>query len=147
MADTKVSELPVATTVGDSDLMYLVQNVTSKRVTVGTLFENLSSPSLTGNVSYSSDVQTITYASAVDVTVPVTLLQADATGGEITIPEAPKENQIKILIMTSSEGGAYHITERIANGKYLSFYAMGDTATLMYVAGNWYMIGGTATLS
>ena len=42
MADTKVSERPVATSVSDSDLLYLVQNVTSKRVTVGTLFENLN---------------------------------------------------------------------------------------------------------
>jgi len=147
MADTKVSELPVATSVSDSDLLYLVQNVTSKRVTVGTLFENLNNVSLTGNVSYSSDVQTITYASEIDVNTPVTLLQADADGGELILPEATKENQIKILVMTSTEGGAYHITERIANGKYLSFYAMGDTATLMYVAGNWYLIGGTATLS
>lgn len=147
MADTKVSELPVATSVSDSDLLYLVQNVTSKRVTVGTLFENLNNVSLTGNVSYSSDVQTITYASEIDVNTPVTLLQADASGGELILPEATKENQIKILVMTSTEGGAYHITERIANGKYLSFYAMGDTATLMYVAGNWYLIGGTATLS
>jgi hypothetical protein len=147
MADTKVSELPVATSVSDSDLLYLVQNVTSKRVTVGTLFENLNNVSLTGNVSYSSDVQTITYASEIDVNTPVTLLQADASGGELILPEATKENQIKILVMTSTEGGAYHITERIANGKYLSFYATGDTATLMYVAGNWYLIGGTATLS
>jgi hypothetical protein len=147
MADTKVSELPVATSVSDSDLLYLVQNVTSKRVTVGTLFQNLNNVSLTGNVSYSSDVQTITYASEIDVNTPVTLLQADADGGELILPEATKENQIKILVMTSTEGGAYHITERIANGKYLSFYAMGDTATLMYVAGNWYLIGGTATLS
>jgi hypothetical protein len=147
MADTKVSDLPVATSVSDSDLLYLVQNVTSKRVTVGTLFENLNNVSLTGNVSYSSDVQTITYASEIDINTPVTLLQADASGGELILPEATKENQIKILVMTSTEGGAYHITERIANGKYLSFYAMGDTATLMYVAGNWYLIGGTATLS
>jgi len=147
MADTKVSELPVATSVSDSDLLYLVQNVTSKRVTVGTLFQNLNNVSLTGNVSYSSDVQTITYASEIDVNTPVTLLQADADGGELILPEATKENQIKILVMTSTEGGAYHITERIANGKYLSFYATGDTATLMYVAGNWYLIGGTATLS
>jgi hypothetical protein len=147
MADTKVSELPVATSVSDSDLLYLVQNVTSKRVTVGTLFENLNNVSLTGNVSYSSDVQTITYASEIDINTPVTLLQADASGGELILPEATKENQIKILVMTSTEGGAYHITERIANGKYLSFYATGDTATLMYVAGNWYLIGGTATLS
>jgi len=147
MADTKVSELPVATSVSDSDLLYLVQNVTSKRVTVGTLFQNLNNVSLTGNVSYSSDVQTITYASEIDVNTPVTLLQADASGGELILPEATKENQIKILVMTSTEGGAYHITERIANGKYLSFYATGDTATLMYVAGNWYLIGGTATLS
>ena len=147
MADTKVSELPVATSVSDSDLLYLVQNVTSKRVTVGTLFENLNNVSLTGNVSYSSDVQTITYASEIDINTPVTLLQADASGGELILPEATKENKIKILVMNSTEGGAYHITERIANGKYLSFYATGDTATLMYVAGNWYLIGGTATLS
>jgi hypothetical protein len=40
MADSKVSELTAATTVGGSDLLYLVQSNTSKRITAANFFAN-----------------------------------------------------------------------------------------------------------
>ena len=41
MADKKISELVAATTVGSSDSTVVVQNATSKKLDIGTLFNNV----------------------------------------------------------------------------------------------------------
>ena len=51
MADSKISELTSATSIGVSDLLYVVQSNTSKKVTTGTLFANAANVAFLGNIN------------------------------------------------------------------------------------------------
>jgi len=147
MADSKVSALTAATSVGGSDLIYLVQSNTSKRISAGTFFENLSNVTLKGNIALDSSVQTLSSPGIVDLSKSITHLSVDGvTNGFIVIPTG-KTSQVKILAMTFTQGGSYTINANIANNANIVFNSVGDTATLLYTNNKWYMIGGTASLT
>jgi hypothetical protein len=146
MADSKVSELTSATSVGGSDLLYLVQSNTSKKLSASTLFQNLGNVVLKGNVALDSSVQLLASPGIIDLTKTVTHLSSDASGGTLVIP-AGKVNQVKILTMISNSGGTLAIRANVANSANVEFNAVGDTATLLYTYNKWFMIGGTASLT
>lgn len=146
MADTKVSELTTATSTGGSDLLYLVQSNTSKKVTLATLFANASNVSLKGNVNLDTSVQTLTTPGTIDNKKQITRLSADAVGGALSI-NAGTDSQIKVILLTSTAGGTYTLSGNIANNANIVFSVVGHTATLLYTSSKWFMIGGTATLT
>lgn len=146
MADSKVSELTSATSVGGSDVLYLVQSSTSKKVTASTLFANASNVTLKGNVNLESSVQLLASAGIIDLTKPVTHLSVGAGTGTCAIP-AGTTNQVKIIAMIDNGGGSYTISSNIANNASIVFDSIGDTATLLYTNNKWYVIGGTATIT
>lgn len=146
MADSKVSELTAATSVGGSDLLYLVQSNTSKRITAANFFSNAANVTLKGNINIDSSVQSLASPGIIDLTKPVTHLSADATGGTITIPNGTT-NQIKILTMTSTSGGTYFLSGNIAGAGNVAFDRAGDTATVLYTNNRWFVIGGTANVT
>lgn len=146
MADSKVSELTAATSVGGSDLLYLVQTNTSKKANVATLFANASNVTLKGNISIDSSTQLLASPGIIDLTKPVTHLSSDASGGTIIIP-TPVTSQLKIIVMTATVGGTYTISNNVAANANVVFNAVGDTATLLYTNNKWFMIGGTASLT
>lgn len=146
MADSKVSELTAATSVGGSDLLYLVQSNTSKRITAANFFSNAANVTLKGNINIDSSVQSLASPGIIDLTKPVTQLSADATGGTITIPNGTT-NQIKILTMTSTSGGTYFLSGNIAGSGNVAFDRVGDTATILYTNNKWFVIGGTANVT
>jgi len=144
---SKLSELTAASNVGRSDLLYVVQANSSKKANASVLFENLFDPVLKGNVSLDSTVQLLASPGIIDLTKPVTHLTVSAANGTITIPNATKTNQIKIITMISAAGGTYTISSNIAAGANVSFNAVGDTATLLYTNSKWFVIGGTASIT
>lgn len=145
MADSKVSELTAATSVGGSDILYLVQSNTSKKLPISTLFANAANVTLKGTVSLGSSSQTLTFPTGVDLANAVTVLNADSTGGNITIANGGL-NTIKVIVMGSTTGGSYRLKGNIAAGANILFTAAGNSATLLYTNENWYMIGGSARL-
>lgn len=147
MADSKVSELTSATTVGGSDLLYLVQSNTSKKVTADNFFANINNAVLKGNVAYDPTVQLLASPGIVDIAKTVTHFTSDASGGVCTIPTG-KTNQVKIIVMISTAGGVFTINNaNIAASSNVVFNAAGDTATLLYTNNKWFMVGGSATLT
>ena len=146
MADSKVSDLTTATTVGSSDLFYLVQSNDSKKVTAATLFSSAANVTLNGNVNFQSGVQLLASPGIIDLRKPVTHLSSDSSGGTLVLP-AGTINQVKIVAMISTAGGAYTISSNIANSASVVFNNVGDTATMMYTNGKWFVIGGTASLT
>jgi len=147
MADSKVSELTSATSVGVADQFYVVQSSTSKKVTAAVLFANAANVTLKGNVNLDSSVQAITSAGTlIDLTKPVTHLTADASGGSLAIP-AGTTNQIKYITMIATSGGSYAISANIANSQTITFSAVGKTAQLLYTNSKWHMVGGTASIA
>lgn len=146
MADSKVSELTSATSIGGSDLLYLVQSNTSKKISATTFFENMGNVVLKGNVAVDSSVQLLASPGIIDLAKTITHLSSDASGGTLTIP-AGKASQIKILTMIANSGGTMAIRANIANSANVEFNAVGDTATLLFTNNKWFMIGGTASLT
>lgn len=146
MADSKVSELTAATSVGGSDLLYLVQSNTSKKITAANFFANIANATIKGTVNLDPSTQLLASPGIIDLTKPVTHLSSDASGGAITIP-AGTTNQVKIIVMTATAGGTYTIGANIANSANVVFNNVGDTATLLYTNNKWFMTGGTASLT
>lgn len=146
MADSRISELTAATTVGSSDLLYLVQGTSSKKVATSVLFANAANVTLKGNVNLDSSVQTLAAPGIIDNTKQITHLIADASGGDLVI-YGGTPSQIKILVMTSTAGGAYTVKGNIANNANVIFNNVGDTATMLYTNNKWFVVGGTATLT
>lgn len=146
MADSKVSELTAATSVGGSDLLYLIQSNTSKKVTAATLFANAGNVTLKGNVNLDSSVQLLSSPGIIDLTKPVTHLSADASGGTLSIPTGTT-NQVKILTMISTSGGAFTISSNLTSNTSVTFDKAGHTATMLYTNNKWFVIGGTANVT
>lgn len=146
MADSKVSELTSATSIGGSDLLYLVQSNTSKKVTAATLFANAANVTLKGNVSLDSTVQLLATPGIIDLTKPVTHLASDSTGGTLVMTPGTS-NQIKILVMIANAGGTMTVQGNVAANANVIFNSVGDSATMLYTNNKWFVIGGTATVS
>ncbi|MFZ9610546.1 MAG: hypothetical protein ACO294_07570 [Methylococcales bacterium] len=147
MSDSKVSELTSATSLGVSDLFYVVQSNASKKVTAATLFANAANVTISGNLNLQSTVQSVTSGgTTIDLTKPVSHLTADNTGGVLTLPPGTT-NQIKYLVMIATSGGSYTISSNVANNQTITFNAVGKTAQVLYTNGKWYMVGGTASIA
>jgi hypothetical protein len=146
MADSKVSELTSATSVGGSDLLYLVQSNTSKKVTADVLFDNIANSTLKGTVSLDPTVQLLAAGGIVNITNTITHLSIGASNADLTIP-AGGTSQLKILTMISTSGGAYKLTGNIAGSANVIFNQVGDSATMLYTNNKWHVIGGTADVN
>jgi hypothetical protein len=147
MSDSKVSDLTSATSLGVSDLFYVVQSNASKKITAATMFANAANVTLSGNLNFQSTVQLITSAGTkIDLTIPISHLAADASGGTIFIP-AGTTNQIKYLAMISTSGGSFNISSNVAGSQTITFNAVGRTAQLLYTNNKWFMVGGTASIA
>ena len=146
MADSKVSELTAATSIGGSDLLYLVQSNTSKKVTAATLFGNMSNVTLKGNINLENNVQSISTPAIIDLTKTITHLAADSGGGDCPLP-AGTPQQIKIVCMLSTAGGTMRLVGNIINNSNVVFTHAGNTATMLYTNNKWFVIGGTAKVT
>lgn len=146
MADSKVSELTSATTVGGSDLLYLVQSDTSKKITTSTFFANTANVNVKGTFAVDSSVQLLAAPGIIDVSKTITHLSAGATGGTCSIP-AGLPGQIKFITLIATTGGSYTIAGNIANSGQITFSTTGESAQLLYTNNKWFQVGGRASLS
>jgi proline racemase len=147
MADSKVSELTSATSAGGSDVLYLVQSSTSKKITVANLFNDISNPTFTGNVKVGGTPQTLSSPGIVSITTPITHLSVDAVGGTLNIPTGA-DGQVKYLVLTASAGGTYALnTSNISANANVLFDQVGDSAQLLYTNNKWFVVGGTANVT
>ena len=145
MAKLKVSELVAATATNESDELYIVQSGTSKKISVGTFFADISNPSINGNVKLSGPTTTLEIPGEISLHGHTTKLHLGGTPGTITIPNGAN-GQIKVLLTTFASGGSLSLASNIAGGGTITFNRIGDTATLMFLQDKWYFIGGTANV-
>lgn len=150
MADSKVTAMNPATSVSPTDVLYLVKPTTSPydhKVTVANLFGGIPVPVvLEDDLVLGGTQQTLSSAGAISVSTLVTKITSPDGAGTLTIPDGT-EGQIKVIVMTSNNAGhALTINSNIGHTSIV-FNGPGDTATLIFIAGNWYFLGGTATVS
>lgn len=146
MADSKVSELTAATSVGGSDLLYLVQSTTSKKVTVANFLANAANVTLSGNINIGGTAQALAAPGAISLTTPITQLTADATGGTLTLNQGTA-GQVKYITMVATSGGTYTLSANIAGSGTVTFDRVGDTAQLLFTSTKWHVVGGTANVT
>ena len=149
MADTKVTAMNPATSVNPTDVLYLVKPTTpfDHKVTIANLFGGIPVPVvLEDDLILGGAVQTMTSAGAISITTLVTRITSPDGAGTLTIPDGT-DGQIKVVVMTSNNANhALTINTNIGHSSIV-FNGPGDTATLMFLSGNWYFLGGTATVS
>jgi len=147
MADSKVSALTAATSVGGSDQLYLVQSSTSKSITADVFYSSISNPTFSGNITVGGSLDTVTSPGVIANNIPVTLLTIGGTDGEMSIHPGKANGQIKVVLTVAAAGGTFYINKsNIAGSGNVQFDTVGDTATLMYHGEDWHMIGGTANV-
>lgn len=145
MADSKVSELPEATTVNPEDKLYLVQNSDSKSVAVSTIFGNIKNAGFKGNINLDSNVQYIGSNGIIDLKRLITHIGIPSSDSILSLPKGT-DKQLKILLAISTSGANAIIHGNVANGANIRFNDIGDTATMLYSNNVWFKIGGTADL-
>jgi hypothetical protein len=147
MADSKVSALTAATSAGGSDLLYLVQSNTSKKITVANFLANAGNVTLTGNINLGGTPQTLSSPGIISLTTPITHLTVDAIGGTLQIPQGTT-GQVKILTLIGASGGTYALNySNVAGNANVIFDTVGDTAQMLFTNSKWFVIGGTANVT
>ena len=150
MADSKVTAMNPATSVSATDVLYLVKPSTSPydhKVSVTNLFAAIPVPvKLDNTLTLGGTVQTLSSAGAISVTGLLTRINSPSGAGTLTIADGV-DGQIKVIVMVSNSAShALTISSNIGHTSIV-FNSAGDTATLMFLAGNWYFLGGTATVT
>lgn len=150
MADSKLVSLTPAAGVSSADLMYLVKPTTSPydhKVTVATLFGGIPVPVvLEDDLVYGGAVQSMNSAGAISVSTIITKISSPDNSGILSIPDGT-EGQIKVIVMVSNSGAKTLTINSNIGHSSIVFNSAGDTATLIFLTGNWYFLGGTATVS
>jgi len=150
MADSKVTAMNPATSVSPTDVLYLVKPSTSPydhKVSVTNLFAAIPVPvKLDNTLTLGGTIQTLSSGGAISVTSLLTRINSPSGAGTLTIADGV-EGQIKVIVMVSNSAShALTLNSNIGHSSIV-FNSAGDTATLMFLAGNWYFLGGTATVS
>ena len=150
MADSKVTAMTAATAVLGTDVLYLVKPATSPydhKVTVANLFGGIAVPVvLQDDLILGGTVQTLTSAGAISIANLVTKITSPSGAGTLTIADGV-DGQIKVIIMVSNSAShALTISSNIGHSSIV-FNSAGDTANLIFLTGNWYFLGGTATVT
>jgi hypothetical protein len=150
MADSKVTAMNPATSVLGTDVLYLVKPATSPydhKVTVANLFGGIAVPVvLQDDLILGGTVQTLSSAGAISIANLVTRINSPDGAGTLTIADGV-DGQIKVIVMVSNAGShALTISSNIGHSSIV-FNSAGDTANLIFLAGNWYFLGGTATVT
>jgi len=148
MANSKVSDLDAITSPAGGNTLYAIEDGTSKKLTLGTMFGAIASQAVFNSQIRIEDLDTITSAGTIATNTNVTLITNPDGAGNCSIGDGAS-GQIKIIIMSSNTGG-HTITLQGSNvANDISFDALGETSFLIWIssAGKWFHIGGTATVS
>ena len=150
MADSKLIALTTASSLVATDLMYVVKPATSPydhKVTIANLFGGIPvSVVLNNKLVLSGTTQTLTSAGAINTTALITKITSPDGPGTLTIADGV-EGQVKVVVMISNTGGHNLTISSNIGHSSIVFNSAGDTANLIFLSGNWYFLGGTASVA
>lgn len=137
----KISDLISATATLSSDFMILVQSGINKKITLSNLFSTPLPVMLNAakglNYGSTPEVLDTVLTKTISVVIPVTHLILSNTS--LVLPSG-SEGQVKFVYAKQGTG----IVTLSANGKSITFSAIGDSAQFLFTAGVWSFMGGTA---
>lgn len=147
MAKLKVSELTAATQVNTNDIMYIVQNNTSKQTTVATFRANtLGSPQTAKTTSYSvvstDQDKHIYFTNSGDVilNIPNNNQISWPVGTTIQVV-VQSTNSANVIVTPNTNVSLYLAGNSTPSSRTIATYGM---ATLLNVAANTWFISGTS---
>lgn len=147
MAKLKVSELTAASQVNTNDIMYIVQNNTSKQTTVATFRANtLGSPQTAKTTSYSvvstDQDKHIYFTNSGDVilNIPNNNQISWPVGTTIQVV-VQSTNSANVIVTPNTNVSLYLAGNSTSSSRTIATYGM---ATLLNVAANTWFISGTA---
>jgi hypothetical protein len=144
MAAKKITDLTVATSPSTSDVMYIVQNLQDKQISVASLFSDIPVPVDAANGVIIGDTPETIVSGAISTTNPVTHL--GLSGVNIVTIGAGVEGQLKFIVAASLAGPSTTTINANIYNTSINFTTEGMTAILMYTGGKWAFFGGTATI-
>jgi len=148
MADSKVTEFTAATSVNSADVLYLIQASTDKKITISTLLANLpnSLTKFSGLMALAfNSPQTLVGSGTITTTQTLTLISNTGSVSSLGINDGSYDGQIKIIMCTSASANST-ITSNI-KASSIVFDSAGDTALLVWYGTDWWVLGGTATVT
>lgn len=132
MADTKISQLPVATTVNESDNFVVSRGGSNVRIPVSTLFKNI--PTFIGNTQ---TIEQITTSGQIDVSKYISEIVTTNVLITLTLP-AGISGQEKIIIFRNKGTANVVITPNNGIGfTTISLTETGHSVTLKYINNAW----------
>lgn len=149
MADSRVTNLPSASEISSTDVVYLVKPNNSPydyKLTIANLFGGIPVPViLEERLVIGGSPQVLTAPGEISATTAITLLNPVDSSGAVTIPDGVS-GQVKHIIMQTNPGLQTLTLSNNIGHSSITFNKSGDTATLMFMGTVWYFIGGTATV-
>lgn len=148
MADTKVSALTAATSVNSADVLYLIQSGTDKKVSISTLLANLPATltKFSGLIALGlASPQTLTNSGNITTTQTLTIISNDISSAALTISDGSYEGQLKLILCTAALGTS-SLTANI-KATEIDFSEPGHSALLIWYSNDWWVIGGTASVT
>lgn len=136
--NTKVSEMASATVARANDLLLLVQNSISKKLSISNLFGDIETPvSINSTLNFGA-TPTLVTSGAIPLSETITQINLSSTQ-TLTIG-AGKEGQVKYLVAVSGVGVA-SINANLWNHS-ITLDLIGDAVQLIYTGGRWAVLGG-----
>ena len=145
MAAIKLTELVSATLANPGDIGYLVQDGVDKKITLATLFGNLSTPiKTTSLLAIGGSEQVINNDGVIDVVSNTTILN-NTNPSTLSIDNGTMQGQLKVIVSGTLSGTAT-LGSSTTNPQII-FNQGGQLALLFWVTNKWIALGGTAAIS
>jgi len=139
MADRNITQMPAATGITSTDLLYLYGGNISQRLTIGTMFSDIPVQVKALSFLESATPQALTAAGVVSLSTPVTKVSTSGTGYSVTMNDG-QQNQEKTIVMSGGTN-TVTITGNIVGGS-VELREIGDAVLLKYIDSQWYILGG-----
>lgn len=145
MSDTKLSELTATTTPAATDLLYIVQSLNSRKITLESLLGAVPVPlKLTKPLSLGGTPQTIVDTDDADLTVTITNVSVGDDNIAITLDDGV-EGQIKVFVVSAKTGsGNVTITGNFLDGFVNDEFAfsgnVGSSLVLIFSSTKWIIL-------
>lgn len=145
MADRKLSEMTAATSVAASDLLYLVSNNASKKISVETFLGGLPVPTKSPYFQTNANTQLLNATGSIDLTVPYTKISADTISYTVTLGSGT-EGLEKTIVLQGTNSAVVTIVGTFSGTTAITLVATGNAVKLVYIGAAWYILGGNHTL-
>lgn len=141
MSGVKVSDYPTATTLVETDLVYLVQSSgsakVSKKSTLTTLFNRVFSKTIFNKgINYGTTPQTLTNTGTIDIQIGITALICTANGSFI-LPAGTQGDE-KIILVENNPSFVCMITGTFSTGNSFNVGLGGGGYSFVFHSGKWY---------